>query len=164
MSESPILNIDDVEYTDWGHGEQFQARLGAVATRLGAQKLGYRVVELPPGKCAWPFHAHHVNEEMFFVVEGSGTLRYGDDRFALNVGDIVCCPPKPQTAHQIINTSQAPLKYLAVSTMEEPEVAVYPDSDKFGVIAGAPPGVDPARRRFVFFGREQSKLDYWDGE
>ena len=46
----PILNIADVEYRDWGHGERFAAKLGDVAQRIGAQKLGYNVTVVPPGK------------------------------------------------------------------------------------------------------------------
>jgi hypothetical protein len=58
MEKSPILNLADVEYTNWGIGGAFEAKLGAVANRLGAKKLGYRVVVLLPGKKAWPFQWH----------------------------------------------------------------------------------------------------------
>lgn len=48
--ESPILNIDDVQYRDVGHGEKFAARVGDVGGRIGASKLGYNVYAVPPGK------------------------------------------------------------------------------------------------------------------
>jgi uncharacterized cupin superfamily protein len=35
----------------------------------------------------------------------------------------------------VINRSPAALRFLAFSTMLEPEVAVYPDSKKIGVLA-----------------------------
>ena len=50
-----ILNIDDIEYQAWGHGDRFEARLGAISSRIGAQKLGYNVTVLAPGKRAFPF-------------------------------------------------------------------------------------------------------------
>ena len=161
-----VLNIADVEYRDWGHGDRFAAKLGAVGARVGARKLGYNVTVVPPGKRAFPLHNHHVNEEMFFVLEGEGELRVGGERHVLRSGDIVACPPGgPDTAHQIINTSStAELKYLAVSTNLSPEVVDYPDSGKFGVRLDLPAGPDGKPGMFRFIGKAQASGDYWEGE
>ena len=164
MERTPVLNLNDVEYESWGRGSAFEAKLGAMATRLGAKKLGYRVVVLPPGKKAWPFHLHHVNEEMFFVLEGTGTLRFGERHYAVKPGDVICCPPGPGTAHQIVNTSQQDLKYLAVSTMEPAEVAEYPDSGKFAAMVGRAPGGDRSQRAFWVVAKTDAAVDYWEGE
>ncbi len=164
MDRAPILNLNEVEYESWGNGGGFEAKLGPVAARLGAKKLGYRVVVLPPGKKAWPFHLHHVNEEMFFILEGTGVLRFGEQRHPVKAGDVICCPPGPGTAHQIINTSQHDLKYLAVSTMEPAEVAEYPDSGKFAAMALRAPGGDRSQRVFRVVARQDAAVDYWDGE
>ncbi len=164
MDKSPILNLQDVELTEWGNGERFEAKLGAVATRLGAKKLGYRLVVLPPGKTGWPYHFHYVNEEMFFILEGMATLRYGGKEYTVRAGDIICVPPGPETPHQLTNTSSEETRYLAVSTMEEPDVFEYPDSGKFGVFVGSAPGGSAERRAFSIFSRKSSAIDYWDGE
>ena len=66
---------------------------GPVGQAIGAQKLGSRLVVVPPGKRAWQFHLHHANEEMFVILTGTGTLRYGEDRFPLREGDVVAAPP-----------------------------------------------------------------------
>ena len=163
----PILNIAELEYHPWGRGERFAARIGAIGSRLGAQKLGYNLTVLPPGKRAFPFHSHRVNEEMFFVVEGEGEVRIGEARYPIRSGDVIACPSGgPETAHQIVNTSQAAeLKYLAVSTRLSPEIAEYPDSGKFGVLAEFPPGADGRPQMLRFIGRTQATLDdYWEGE
>lgn len=162
--KGPILNLYEVEYEEWGHGERFAARLGPLATRLGARKLGYRVVVVPPGKTAWPCHFHHVDEEMFLILDGHGTLRIGAERHPLRPGDVVCLPPGPATAHQILNTSNAALKYLAVSTMEAPDIMEYPDSGKYAVFAGSAPGGAQADRTFAIVGRHRDATDYWEGE
>lgn len=164
MTIPPILNLRDVEFTDWGHGERYAAQLGPIAKRIGAQKLGYRLVVLPPGKAAWPFHFHYVNEEMFFILEGTGTLRHGENRYPIQAGDVICAPPGPQTPHQIINTSAEALRYLAVSTMEQPDVFEYPDSGKFGVFVGAAPGGDEKAREFSLFAPKSAATNYWEGE
>jgi len=135
---------------------------GPVGQAIGAQKLGSRLVVVPPGKRAWQFHLHHANEEMFVILTGTGTLRYGEDRFPLREGDVVAAPPGTGKAHQIVNDSDSELSYLAISTMEQPEVAEYPDSDKIGVIAGAPPGRHPYE--LFFFTKRESGVDYFEGE
>jgi uncharacterized cupin superfamily protein len=164
MNKSPILNIDDLKYKNWGNGGRFEAKLGALATELGARKLGYRMVVLAPGKTAWPYHSHYVNEEMLLVLEGTGTLRYAGTNYSVKPGDVVCCPPGPETPHQVNNTSDAELKYLVVSTMETPEIAEYPDSGKLGISAGVAPGGDPRKMTVRLFCRTSSGVDYWDGE
>ena len=51
-----------------------RASSAAPARSIGAQKLGCQLHVVPAGKKAFPRHAHHVNEEMFFVLSGEGTL------------------------------------------------------------------------------------------
>jgi uncharacterized cupin superfamily protein len=170
----PVLNIDDVEFRAWGHNanwpagmnasQDYQAKLGDIGRRLGAQKLGYNLTVVPPRKRAFPLHNHRANEEMFFIVEGRGELRRGKETYPLRAGDVVCCPPGgPETAHQIINTSDADLKYLAVSTRISPEIADYPESGKFGVM-GEFIGTDGKPQMFRYIGRIGNSIDYWDGE
>jgi len=169
----PVLNIADVElqprppqFAPKGPAaERFDARMGVIAPRVGAQKLGYNLTAVPPGKRAFPFHNHRVNEEMFFILEGQGEARIGDATYPIRKGDIVCCPPGGQeSAHQIINTGKEELRYLAVSTKISPEICDYPDSGKFGLLAELPPGPDGKPRGFRFVGRENIAVDYWDGE
>ena len=170
----PVINLADIEFIPWGRGaerpgagtagEKYQARLGYVAPKIGAQKLGYNITVLPPGKAAFPAHSHRVNEEMFFVLEGTGEVRVGDQKYPVKSGDFIACPPGgPETAHQIFNSSQAELKFLAVSTMMSPEIADYPDSGKMGFYhARRDTGGKPAPFRHIT--REGNAVPYWDGE
>ncbi len=159
-----ILNIDEVPLEEWKHGDRFEAKLGAIGRRIGARKLGYRLVVLPPGKVAWPFHAHYVNEEMFYILEGGGTLRLGDGTHSIRAGDVIAIPPGPETPHQIVNDRDADLKYLCVSTMEEPDIVEMPDSGKIGIMAGSPPGGDKSARKLTLYLSKAAAKDYWEGE
>jgi uncharacterized cupin superfamily protein len=169
-----ILNIAEVEFIAVGYGtsnpgtenppEKFQARRGDIGRRLGAQKLGYNITVVPPGKRAFPLHSHRANEEMFFVLEGEGEVRIGAETFPIRKGDVMAHPPGgPETAHQIVNTSKAELKYLAVSTRISPEIAEYPESGKFGVYAEYP-SEDGKPRGFRFISRPGASINYYDGE
>jgi uncharacterized cupin superfamily protein len=160
-----VLNIDALTYRETSHGDHYQARMGPIAPRIGAQKLGYNVTILPPGKRGFPQHNHHVNEEMFFVLEGEGVVRIGSQSFPVRKGDVIACPPGgPETAHQIENTSTSDLKYLAVSTKVSPEFVEYPNSGKFGLLATDLPGADGTPRTVRFIGRLEASGDYWEGE
>ena len=162
---NPILNISDVPLTDHGHGDAFAAKLGQIGPLTGMKQLGCRLVVLPPGKKAWPFHNHHANEEMFVILEGTGTLRLGEAEHPVKPGDVIACPAGgAETAHQLIAAPDSELRYLAISTMLQPEVAEYPDSGKFIVMSGSAPGGDQAPRRLRYISRPENTLDYWDGE
>lgn len=168
----PIINIADIQLpprpaklgAPGSVADRFDVRMGEIAPRVGAQKLGYNVTAIPPGKRAFPFHNHRVNEEMFFILEGSGEVRIGAKTHPVRTGDVIACPPGgPDTAHQFINTGTADLKFLAVSTMIYPEICDYPDSGKF-LVAEHPRDADGSVRGFRHIGRTDSALDYWDGE
>ncbi len=82
----------------------------------------------------------------------------------MRTGDFIAnLPGGPETAHQIINTGSEELRYLAVSTLNTPEIVEYPDSGKFGTILRKilPDG---SMRVLRHIDREGTGLDYWDGE
>lgn len=162
--EKPFVNLAEIAFTRaLQHEDRFEAKLAPVASLLGARKLGYNVTQVPPGKRAFPFHDHHANEEMFLVLEGEGTLRYGEDTWRIRAGDCIACPAGGP-AHQIINTGTVNLRYLAVSTMIDTDISQYPDSGKFGAVGGRVPGGRPGDATFAGFFDESKRLDYWDGE
>ena len=66
-------------------------------------------------------------------------------------------PTGPATAHQIINTSEAPLRYLAISPRADAEVCEYPDSGKIGAYGKHDDG-------FSFLAPASAGVDYFDGE
>ena len=171
----PILNIDelqpiplDVLNKQYGGGPMpaaFGGGMAPIGHRLGARKLGYNLTVVPPGKRAFPFHSHRVNEEMFFVIEGTGEVRIGAETWPIREGDVIGCPPGgPETAHQIVNTGEATLRYLAVSSSQTPELCEYPDSGKFAVMHAAGEDADGRPLGFRHVGRLAGGCDYWDGE
>lgn len=140
MAKKPIINIDDVEFTHYKQGENYEGHSGSMANEIGAEKLGCRLMVVPPGKRGYPYHNHRSNEEMFYIIEGTGKYRFGSEEYKLRAGDLVTAPAgSGETAHQIINDSDSPLKYLALSTMLDPDVIEYPETGKIGVVAGKAP-------------------------
>jgi uncharacterized cupin superfamily protein len=156
-----IVNLADVTLNAVGNGAKFAAEFASIGGGIGARKLGVSLAVVAPGKRAFPKHAHHVNEEMMYVLEGQGMYHCGAESAPIKAGDLIAAPPGDgSTAHQIENTSDAVLRYLTFSTKLEPEVVEYPDSGKFGVSSFA--GKDRPTIRFM--GRTDLNLDYYDGE
>jgi len=157
--EKRVINIDELELDDFRKGEQYASRCKRIGPIVGAKDLGYSYDIVPPGKRGCPFHSHRGEEEMFFIVSGTGTLRYGAETRRIRAGDVICCPVGgPDTAHQIINDSDADLAYLSISTMMPAEVCEYPDSKKIGAFGGEG---DQRVRHMTEVG---AAVDYWKDE
>lgn len=154
-----IRNFNDAQ----GERELREPLYDSVGARLAAgtaaSKLGASIDTVAPGMRSCPYHFHHAQEEMFIILEGVGTLRVAEEMLPLRAGDIAFIPPGPDYPHQIINTSDAPLKYLSISTREQPEIVEYPDSNKYLATASLGEG-----RRFEALQRSDNNLDYWNAE
>jgi uncharacterized cupin superfamily protein len=154
-----IRNFDAIEKTRELRPPLYDTLCARLAPGTAARGLGISIDIVAPGKRGCPYHLHHAQEEAFVILEGRGTLRVAGERLPIVAGDVVFVPPGPEYPHQIVNDSDAPLKYLSISTKESPEVVEYPDSGKVLSMAqhlGRPP--------FARMHRLGEDLDYWEGE
>ena len=149
-----IRNVNDVTLERQQREPLYDTRCGGVSDGSAARKLGAGYDVLSPGKRSCPYHYHLAQEELFVILEGRGSLRVAGQLLPVSAGDVVFIPPGPEYPHQFINTSDAPMCYLSVSTQERPELCVYPDSNKVAAFA-------PGHRVMQ---RQGEALDYWDGE
>lgn len=148
---------------DWTERDQNETafRRKRLAAAAGGDEIGCSLYELPPGKRSWPLHYHTGNEEAVYVLAGEGTARLADGTHPLSPGTYLALPAGEDGAHQFVNDGDEPLRYLAISTMNDPDVTVYPEQGTFGVFAGAPPGGDGERTVEGFY-RPADAVDYWD--
>ena len=161
LRQKLIRNFNDVKMETSARAPHYDGACGArLARGTAALKLGASVDILPPGKRGCPYHFHYEDEEMFIVLEGEGTLRVAGEMLPIREGDIMFIPPGPEYPHQILNTSDKPLKFLSVSTMAQTEICEYPDSGKYLAYSktGGPLLGDGRMHRL------KDDLDYWDGE
>lgn len=171
----PVVNPVNESDLDWIEYDREEARFRRkkLAEAAGGEEIGCSLYELPSGRRAWPFHFHTANEEALYVLEGEGqlTIMTGDQETAaattahqIEPGDYVALPAGDDGAHRVSNPGEEPLRYLAISTMRDPDVLVYPDSGKVGVYAGSPPGGDAEERVVSAYFHEDDAVDYWEGE
>jgi uncharacterized cupin superfamily protein len=156
-----IVNVAELALQDGGNGKGFQAKVGRAGPMLGLKKLGCSLTVVPPGKRAWPFHRHHVMDELFYIVSGSGEVRLDDRTQPVRAGDLIASPAGAE-AHQIINTGASELRYLAISDIATVDIIEYPDSGKVGMAAGVKDG-DLKSATYTAMGRV-TPADYFDGE
>jgi uncharacterized cupin superfamily protein len=142
----------EVEYDPEPDG--YRAGYAKLHPEIGAATLFGGLFELPPGQSGRPYH-YESGEEWLLVLEGRVSVRHPEGEDELEAGDLVCFPAGPEGAHKLTNRGDAAARVLLVSTRTSPAVAVYPDSDKIGVIAGW------GERVFV---RREAGVDYYDGE
>jgi uncharacterized cupin superfamily protein len=162
----PVVNVRDLAFArELKHGDKFDCKIAPASPLLGARRLGYNLTSVAPGKRAFPFHNHHANEELFFVLEGEGSLRFGPRTVPVGPGDLIACPPGgPDVAHQLVNTGTGELRYLAISTTIDTDVVQYPDSGKFGAVGGRLPGKPFTEAPFSGVFIDGARVDYWHGE
>ncbi len=154
------INDADLEWTDV-ENDDVSFRRKQLGEATDGDEIGCSLYELPAGGRSWPYHYHTANEEAMYVLSGTGTLRLGGEAYPLEAGDYAAFPADESGGHRVINDSDGPLRYLVVSTMIDPDVTVYPESDRFGVFVGSPPGGREERSLEGFYDRE-STVDYWE--
>jgi uncharacterized cupin superfamily protein len=160
-SEPGTANILDPELQDVEGPPGYAGRGAEIGKQAGTRHLGASLYEVPPGNGTCPYHWHAANEELLIVLSGIPTLRTPEGERDLVEGELVAFPIGESGAHKVTNNADEPTRVLIVSEMNEPEVAVYPDSGKVMARQQAP-GTPPTGVRAIF--RFDDAVDYWDGE
>ena len=155
MSEASFnLFSGDLEPGQFAGRAGYGWRNAQVGKLLGAKALGLSVYELDPGQRTFPYHYHLFREEWLLVLSGRPTLRSAEGEQVLEPGDVAVFPAGPDGAHQLRNDADEPARIVLFSNQPAGDAAVYPDSQKVGVMT-------KDARILV---RAEPQVDYWDGE
>ncbi|MGH8010385.1 MAG: cupin domain-containing protein [Candidatus Binatia bacterium] len=127
MSDPRIVNLSDLPWTPWSSGEGAEVEIQDPARRLGSTRAGFRLYRLAPGKQATRVHRHHLQEEMYLILKGNGTLRHGDREVPVKPGDFILYPAGDPAPHTFLNTGAEPMDYLATGNRVPYEVCEYPE-------------------------------------
>jgi uncharacterized cupin superfamily protein len=155
-----MTNVFDPRWDEEGPGGSKRARLGR---QVGTKQIGLSLYELPAGAGPFPYHYQHGNEELLIVLQGRPHLRTPDGWRQLAEGDTASFPSGADGAHEVANRTDEPVRYLMLSEMNAPDVMVYPDSNKVGVIS-RPPGSPGDEHELAAWFRLDDQVDYWEGE
>lgn len=143
-----ILHVDAVERESLVR-EGYDLDEANLGIALGRRTTGLRHDRLRPRTKSCPHHWHQIEEECFYVLEGSGEAVLGEARFALRPGSFLLRPPGSRVAHHLLAGDDG-MTYLAYGTHRPNEICFYPDSSKL-LVGDVLLRVDPVD-------------DYWAGE
>jgi uncharacterized cupin superfamily protein len=144
-----IVNIDELDEDDWGRGDVL-VHGRDLGTAAGSVLTGINFNRVEPGMLSGPPHCHSVDEEIFVILDGEGSVLLGEEEHAVRRGHVVVRPAGTRVAHAFRAGGDG-LTMLAYGTRDDADIAYYPRSNKInfrgvGVIA------------------RLERLDYWDGE
>jgi uncharacterized cupin superfamily protein len=154
------VNEGDLDWSETDRGGT-RFRRKQLAEAADGEAIGCSLYELPAGAKSWPYHYHTANGEAIYVLAGDATLRRGGETESIAAGDYVAFAADESGAHRVVNEGDEPVRYLALSTMTEPDVTVYPDSETFGVFVGSPPG-GRDERSLSGYHEIDDAVDYWE--
>jgi uncharacterized cupin superfamily protein len=157
-----MANVFEPDFDPADASEQtgFLHRRARVGRQAGTMHLGASVYELPPGEALGPYHWQAANEEMIIVISGRPSIRTPDGWRELEEGELVPFPRGPAGAHQVANKGDQTSRVLMMSELNGPEVIVYPDSGKVGVLS-RPPGATPEEDDVDNVFRFADDVDYY---
>lgn len=161
LSERPrrIVNVDDVPARQCGKdGGTVASEVRGLGSAAGSERVGLSHYVVQPGMLMSPPHVHSADEEIFVVLEGSGTvLLYPSPRgggeieeFPVRAGCTIARPAGSQRAHAV-RAGEEGMTLLAFGTSDPNDICYYPRSGKISF------------RGVGVIGRLE-QVDYWDGE
>ena len=102
-----IQNLDRVPAFITKDGSEIRELLAHRNSCIRNQTLAE--ARLAPGECATA-HRHLKTEEIYFILEGQGIMRVGEDEASVGPGDAIAIPPGAE--HHIRNTGNITLRFL----------------------------------------------------
>jgi uncharacterized cupin superfamily protein len=118
--------------------EPFASRMAgrdkrALGDVFGLSNFGVNLVTLKPGAHSALRHAHAVQDEFIYVLEGHPTLVTDAGETLLAPGMCAGFKAGSGDAHQLINRSALPAVYLEAGDRSAGDSAEYPDDDLVAV-------------------------------
>jgi uncharacterized cupin superfamily protein len=117
----------------------FNPRSQIFMTRLsdpaGMKHIGVSLARVPPGKESFVPHAHTLNEEWVYVLEGRGKVLLGDSEHEIGPGDFIGFPIDG-TIHHLMNTGAVDLVFLQGGERRDGDAGRFPTLGKLGIMLG----------------------------
>ena len=132
------INLNKIFDPDGKHQYtfEFQRSYASNPFSQGWGKLEIQFVTLQPEKAYFPYHYHTANEEVFYIINGQGTLKTPEGEKTVSEGDVIIMPAHENGAHMLINNFDVPLIFIEIKTVNSPDIAIRPEDGKFAVMGG----------------------------
>ena len=102
---------------------------------FGLKNFGVNLTRLAPGAASALRHAHTMQDEFVYVLEGAPTLITDAGETLMAPGDCAGFAAGTGDAHHLVNRSGAEVVYLEIGDRSRGDSATYPDNDLVGGMA-----------------------------
>jgi uncharacterized cupin superfamily protein len=96
---------------------------------FGLTNFGVNLTELDPGSASSVLHYHTKQDEFIYILNGTGTVRYGREEFLVSAGDCIGFKAGTGVGHQLVNRSGKPVVYLEIGDRTPNDDGVFPNDD-----------------------------------
>jgi uncharacterized cupin superfamily protein len=96
---------------------------------FGLTNFGVNLTRLPPGTASALRHAHALQDEFVYVLEGTPTLVTDAGETPLSPGICAGFPHGTGDAHHLVNRSEADVLYLEIGDRTPGDSVDYPEDD-----------------------------------
>ncbi len=133
MADAPLIQrAKDIaaQPFDFRHplDENAEIRLFPLSYASPLKRTGVTLAHLPPGRCSYPLHSHHAEEEWIYILSGDAALQLDDDGAAIGAGDFAAFPAGGP-AHKLTNTGTETLVYLMGGDKRDTEIVDFPEQN-----------------------------------
>jgi mannose-6-phosphate isomerase-like protein (cupin superfamily) len=125
MSDFTIVQADDVD--DHYAGTSVPGEFRSLGKALGCEQLAVTVIRVPPHSDfeQGTGHYHEQIEELYVIVRGTLTMRFGDEVRLVSAGSAVRVAPQTKRSHR--NEGDEPVEMWAISRRLDDHDAVKID-------------------------------------
>ena len=129
----PALSIEP-NTKNSNYPEPFASKVGLRTKRrlgdaFGLTNFGVNITELAPGAMSALKHAHAVQDEFVYVLQGTVTMVVDDAEYEMESGDCIGFRAGTGVAHHLINRSDEPARFLEIGDRAAGDEVSYPDED-----------------------------------
>lgn len=94
---------------------------------VGSERIYVNLDIIPPGAYSTKYHSHSYQEEFFYILSGTGTLRLNDETYPVAPEDFLAKPAGRNIAHTFYNSGPENLCILDIGTADPEDTCYYPD-------------------------------------
>ena len=134
-----IVNLGSAATLQTRHGSVIRPLVDRTTSDITQCSLAEEL--LPPGHSVTP-HYHATTEEIYYVLEGAGVMRVGDETAEVGPGDAIYIPKG--SVHTLANTGETPMRIVLVCGP-----AFSRDDERFGRVEHVRPALAQCARHVL---------------
>lgn len=117
--------VDQNFYAFYNGSDETFAKGASLGSDLGLVELGIHHETLAPGKrSSWP-HAHLIEEEFVYVLEGTPDIWVNGKLHRAKANDIIFFPPNSNLAHAVYNNSKEDVVMIVIGEQNQKDDKIY---------------------------------------